>query len=131
MKTFSTFTQEKQTELFNKHKAFFAFGDSQFNEQKEDGVKYVSLGHGLIVPKLNVKNFNEEWNTMIENSKVEYLKTYKKKDIIWMELGNHESHISCCWESAYIAVSSLGITKEEVAKVYTSFFNYQVKHDNF
>ena len=33
-----------------KYGAFFAFGNAQFDEQRKEGVKYASLGAGLICP---------------------------------------------------------------------------------
>ena len=50
MKYLSDYMNEKQTALFNRTNSFFAFGDKQFQEQRKEGVKYASLGNGLICP---------------------------------------------------------------------------------
>lgn len=40
--------------------AFWAFSDKQFDEQKTNGIKYVSMGAGLICPKDNAKKLKTE-----------------------------------------------------------------------
>lgn len=47
--------EDKVGLAMKKHGAFFAFGDKQFEERKVDGVKYASLGMGIICPVDNYK----------------------------------------------------------------------------
>jgi len=44
MKYLSDYTEEAQTKLFVEKGVFFAFSKDQFNEQKKEGVDYVSAG---------------------------------------------------------------------------------------
>ena len=45
--------------LFKDTGAFFAFSNEQVDEQKQEGVKYVSLGAGMICPKENASRLCE------------------------------------------------------------------------
>ncbi len=54
MKYLSNYTEDLQSKLFNSTGAFFAFSNKQFDGAKQKGIKYVSLGAGMICPKLNV-----------------------------------------------------------------------------
>lgn len=42
--------QDKTASIMEKHGAFWAFGNAQFEAKKKEGVKYASLGAGLICP---------------------------------------------------------------------------------
>ena len=46
-------TTDYLTPILEANGAFFAFSQSQFDEQKKEGVIYVSMGAGLICPKEN------------------------------------------------------------------------------
>ncbi len=128
--SFAVFSQEKQTEIIKKYKAFFAFSGKQFNEQREEGVKYYEVGAGLLVPQKNYKAFTKEFNTTINQLSQEYLSLYSKKDIIWYELANHEAGYTGSWGSTFEAVEHLKITKDEVRKEFYSYLNYQAQHCN-
>ncbi|WP_422938945.1 DUF7659 family protein, partial [Vibrio harveyi] len=60
MKYLSDYTNEKQTVLFDQLGAFFAFSNEQFNAAKKEGIKYVSLGFGMIVPESNASALVEK-----------------------------------------------------------------------
>lgn len=130
MKPFSSFTQSKQTELFNKYGVFFAFSQKQFEEQKKPDTKYVSLDGGMIAPKDSYRKFLKEFENTMVKAKIEYLKQYSKKDIIWFELANHEAGYTMSWSSTFEAVEYLGITKEEVQGEFREWLRYQVDNDN-
>ena len=49
-------TTDYLTPILEANGAFFAFSQSQFDEQKKEGVIYVSMGAGLICPKENAEN---------------------------------------------------------------------------
>ena len=53
MKTLSNYTEQAISEALSKHGAFFAFSQSQFEEQAVPGLRYCSLGSGLICPEKN------------------------------------------------------------------------------
>ena len=50
MKYLSDYMQDKQTEVFNKYGVFFAFSDKQYEEKAVKGVKYASMGAGMVAP---------------------------------------------------------------------------------
>lgn len=66
MKYLSHYLEEAQTKAFEKAGAFFAFSNSQFDEKKKDGVKYVDMGAGLICPKENMVTLARELNQATE-----------------------------------------------------------------
>ena len=120
IESFSQFTQAQTTRVLDKYKCFFAFGNKQFNEKKLEGIKYLSLGGGLIVPKENVDAFLDETDKNNEISKKEYLEKYGKLNIIKMELANHEAYYTRDIEDTYDEVKSLGISLKEVQKVFST-----------
>lgn len=56
----TTTKRDRIGEVMEQNGAFFAFGTKQFDEQKVDGVKYVSFDSGLICPKENADKLNKE-----------------------------------------------------------------------
>lgn len=90
MKYLSDYTSNKQTELFQEMGAFFAFSDEQFNKEKKEGVKYVSLGAGFIVPESNVKEINEKLELIQKAAIAQDIEENGKYRIIRRELFNHE-----------------------------------------
>lgn len=61
--------QDKISQVLSQNGAFFAFSDKQFNEQKQEGIKYVSMGAGLICPKENADKLNKELDIAIKETK--------------------------------------------------------------
>lgn len=119
------------TSILEKHKAFFAFSQKQFDEAKTDGVEYVSMGSGLICPKDNSKQLYEDIKA--DNKRVidEDLANNSKKDIIWRELANYEAHISNSIDDTVDALEGYGISKAEVAEEYKAYFEHCVVNDLF
>lgn len=120
IESFGQFTQAQTTKVLEKYKCFFAFSTKQFNEQKIEGIEYVSLGSGLIVPTENVDAFLDETHNNNEISKKEYLEKYGKLNIIKMELANHEAYYTRDIEDTYDEVKSLGISLKGVQKVFNA-----------
>ena len=118
MKYLSDFTQEKQTALFKETGAFFAFSQQQFEESKVEGVDYVSLVAGLVVPKENAKRLIEE----LEKIKIEGvnndLDEHGKKAIIRRELFNHECFYTGDISDCVDKLASYKITEEEIQAQY-------------
>ena len=56
MKYLNDYTQDAISKVIKDNGGFFAFSNKQFEENKQDGIKYVRLYGGLISPKNNVKN---------------------------------------------------------------------------
>ncbi|OEF77678.1 hypothetical protein OA5_16955, partial [Vibrio cyclitrophicus 1F111] len=90
MKYLSHYIQDKQTQAFNDAGAFFAFSNQQFDEAKKEGVKYASLGMGLICPVDNAKQLMTRLDSIAQEGIAEDIKENGKKAIIRRELFNHE-----------------------------------------
>lgn len=103
---------------FSKWGAFFAFGQKQFDEQKEDGVKYVSLGAGLLARKDNAKEMLKALKQFSKDERQRELDIKGKDGIIRYELDNHEAFYTSDIDATVEAVEGYGITREEVRKVY-------------
>lgn len=112
------FLEEVQTELFNKNGAFFAFGTDQFNEQKKEGIKYVSMGAGLICPKDNVKELSEGLNTTYQAAVKKDIETNGKDKIIRRELYNFECFYKGDPNDAIDALKDYNFTDEEIWAAY-------------
>ena len=66
MKYLSNYIEEAQTKAFDTNGAFFAFSTKQFNEAKTEGVKYTSLGLGMVCPSANVETLLSSLDTIHE-----------------------------------------------------------------
>lgn len=130
MKTYNSFARESVTKLFEKHEAFFAFSQAQFDEKAKKDVKYARFSSGLIVPSKNAEQLMEDLNNNSKAQKEEYLKKYSKQEIIWAELANHEAGYTMDWTDAFEAVKHFGITEEEVAAEYKLWLKDQLERDN-
>lgn len=118
--------EEKLSELFKTCGVFFAFSNSQFEENKTElaeGDKYVRLGAGGFIPKskadLYLSTSKENHNWFREQIKIHNLKDAE----ILYELQNHE-----CFYTGEIdqAIEALGVySYDEVRKVYLSNLNLQ------
>lgn len=112
------YSQELITEVINKHGAFFAFNNEQFNEAKKEGVKYISCGSGLIVPKENKSQFDIDFAEACKKGDEMRLKKEGIDNIIEYELRNHESYYTGDIEDALEALESFNVTRSQVQKVY-------------
>ncbi|MGF1916686.1 hypothetical protein L4D17_24630 [Vibrio splendidus] len=126
MKYLSHFIQDKQTQAFNEAGAFFSFSTQQFNKEKKEGVKYASLGMGLICPVDNAKQLMTRLDIIVQEGIAEDIKENGKKAIIRRELFNHEcfytNEICDCVEK----LEDYGITYDEI---YTVFNNIRKTED--
>ncbi|WP_210464293.1 DUF7659 family protein [Vibrio crassostreae] len=90
MKYLSHYIQAKQTQAFNEAGAFFAFSNKQLDGEKKEGVKYASLGMGLICPVDNAKQLMTRLDSIAQEGIAEDIEENGKKAIIRRELFNHE-----------------------------------------
>jgi hypothetical protein len=127
-----SYHEAKQSQIFNKYGAFFAFSKKQFNRQKQDNVRYLSFGGGLIVPADNVKPLHAELDALYEKSAEQDITDNGIKKIIHRELANHECQISGDYECV---VDLLGgyhnITKEQIDAEYPHFYQNCIDNDCF
>ncbi len=114
---------QAQTELFNKHKVFFAFSNKQLEEGKQqhgitDDVKLVSIGAGGYMLKANAEDFHKEFNQLQEDSVKKHLEIQSIESIIEYELANHECQISYDYSDAFNALQRYPVTLEQVEEVF-------------
>ena len=128
MKYLSDYTNDKQSELFKTTGAFFAFSGKQFNEGKQEGVKYTNLGDGMICP-------SEHVNTLIDGLEVIQKEAMSQdvidngvKAIIHRELGNHECAYVGNYDEVVDVLAPYGILKEQIAAEWSE---YASKSENY
>jgi hypothetical protein len=117
--------------IYKKHGVFFAFSKKQFNEQKEEGVEYSSLGSGLIAPKESAEEFQKELIAALDNYHQTRLEVEGKDKIIMDELFNHECQIVSCYDDIIDLMGSYGITEEDILKVWPIFIKKCQDEDLF
>ena len=118
MKYLSDYQENAQTRLFDKTGAFFAFSTKQFNEAKKEGVKYVSMGAGMICPKENVKELIETLDSIYKGAIKKDLKENGKEAIIKRELYNYECFYTGDISNAVENLEPYGFTKNEIRVIY-------------
>lgn len=129
LKYLSEIIQEEQTALFDRLGVFFAFGNKQFDEQKKEGVEYVSMGAGMICPKKNVQSFIDGHSELVKNGRKKDIELHGIDRVIAREISNHESFYTMDKEPAKEALIGYGITDEQFNKVWTIQFNRAVEED--
>ncbi len=131
MKYLSDYIEDKQTALFEKTGAFFAFGNDQLKEKAQPDTKYVSMGVGLICPKANAKELDEGLNLIHQQGIAEDIKENGIKAIIHRELGNHEAQITYDIDDTLMALGGYGITEEQVQAEFPEFMKVCEENDWF
>jgi hypothetical protein len=131
MKSLTDYTSAKQSQLWDDNGAFFAFGQQQLDEKKQEGVAYVSLGMGLIVPKENASKVIEGLDTIHTEGIKQDISENGIKPIIHRELGNYETQISGDISDTVAALEDYGITREQVSAEYPAYFQFCIDNDYF
>lgn len=131
MKYLSHYTNEAQTNLFNKTGAFFAFSKDQFEAEQKEGVKYISCGAGLICPKENMKTLVDGLGSINKNGIELDMKENGAKDIIWREFANHECQITCDTSDAVDKLADYPITEKEIQDQWSAYWDHCVENDLF
>lgn len=131
MKSLRNYIDEQETALFNETGAFFAFSSSQFNEAKTNGVKYTSVGAGLICPSDNVDRLIEQLDLISERGIAQDVKENGIKGIIHRELANHEAQITGDISDTVSVLSDYPITSEDVQAEYGEYFQHCIDNDYF
>ena len=121
MKNLLDYIQEKQTSLFKETGVIFAFSQKQFEEQRKEGVVYVNLGMGCLVPKENMEDFKTRHAQLIEDGIAQDLQENGKEAIIIRELENFECFYTGDVSNDVIEyLDGYQITKEEIFNVFNS-----------
>jgi len=137
MKYLSEYTEDAQTKLFKQTRSFFAFSNRQFNESKKEGVKYVSLGAGLICPVDTVDILITGLDDIQKNAITQDVEENGADKIIEREYFNYESQITMDTSDAEGALSDHIkqypelFTKERINKVFNNCFELAVTNDWF
>ena len=131
MKYLNDYMDEAQTKAFNDAGAFFAFSNTQFDEAKTEGVKYVQLGAGLISPKENAEALTKRLDTIYEEAVKQDVAENGKKDIIWRELANHECQIVGDPSDCVTRLDGYPITEEEIQAEWPAYYNHCIDNDYF
>ena len=118
MKPQSFYTENSISAATKINGAFWAFSDAQVKEQAIEGVKYVSLGSGLVCPENNAKALSVAFKQAIKAGREQDITENGKDAIIKRELYNHE----CFYTGDYLdcagALSGYGISDEDITRVY-------------
>ena len=110
--------EKEQTKLLDKHGVIFAFSNEQFDEQKQKGVKYVSLGAGMLCPKEAVKSFVTEHKQLIKEGREREQQEKTKEQIIEEALANYECYYLYNIEDAAEVLQDYGYTSEQIWDVF-------------
>lgn len=120
MKYLQDYQEERQTALFNSTGAFFAFSQSQFNEGKKEGIKYVNCQGGMICPKDNVIILIEGLDQIYKEAIQQDIKENGKEAIIKRELYNYECFYTYDTKSAVDALHGYGFTDDDIIAVFNT-----------
>ena len=131
MKYLSDYMNDKQTEAFTKHGAFFAFSNKQLDEHKVENVKYTSLGAGLIAPVDNAAALTKDLKEIYQTANKQDIADNGIKEIIWRELANHECQITYDYSEVTDKLQDYGITESQIKSEWPAYFNHCVDNDYF
>jgi hypothetical protein len=118
VKYLTDYTNDPITAAMEKAGAFFAFGDDQFNRKRKEGVKYLSMGMGLICPEENCDELARDIIRIGDEARAEDMKDHGKEAIIDRELANHECYYTGDPEPCIDALEGYPITREEIIERY-------------
>ncbi len=130
-KDLEEYMQSKRTKLFKETGAFFCFSQSQFDEARKEGIRYASLGSGLICPKDNAKKLKNGLEKIYRDSIAQDMFDNGKKNIIWREFANHECQVVDSPADCLDKLEDYPITKEEILAQWKPYFDYCVENDLF
>ena len=128
---------EKQSKLFEKTGAFFAFSQKQYDEQFKTGIVYVDMGRGMICPKQNASKLINGLQKILTESIEADVTENGVEAIIRREYFNYESQLSGCTEDAfnalreYIKLFPKLFTNLTIALVFKRCYKEAVENDLF
>jgi len=70
---------EKISSIIKEYGAFWAFGNKQLEEQKKEGIRYMSLGAGLVCPVDHAKKLVDDLATATKEIKAEEKRKRKER----------------------------------------------------
>ena len=123
MSTAQLIQSQATTDLLNKTGAFFAFSQAQLDESKKEGVEYVRLSMGLIIPKKNVEEYIKTSQKISTDFLEQDIKENGKDGIIERELRNYECFYVMDISDALPVLKDYGFTEAEVMAVFMNLKN--------
>lgn len=106
------------SEFLDNQGVIYAFSDKQFEENRVEGVKYVSMDGGVLIPKKNLdKVLGGIKDIRLANIKLNK-EEFSKEDIIWTEACNHEG----CIDSTIDSLVGYGYSDEEIQKLCDTYY---------
>jgi len=118
MKYLQDYMSEGTSEIMDRLGAFYAFGQKQFDDAKVEGVKYITNGSGLVCPKVNYKQLQEELNQNYKNALKQDMKENNIDDIILRELINYECFYDGDLSECLNTLKDYRVSEKQVIKVY-------------
>jgi len=118
MKSFQSYTQDKIRTVFKDMGAFFAFSNRQFNEARQEGIEYVALDAGLVVPKGNEQETLARLEQINKEAVSAFLKDHDKESIILDSLRNYECFYTGDISDCVDEMKDFNITEQEVMEVF-------------
>jgi len=133
MKYLSHYVEAKQTLLFERTGAFFAFSKSQLEDGSKGRPKadFVSLGGGLLAPKENVKDLVNGLSEINSEGIAADIAENGKPAIIQRELGNYETQLSGDMSETVEALVDYDISEADIKKEYPAFYQNCLDNDYF
>lgn len=118
MKYLQDYREQAQTDLFEKLGTFFAFSQSQFDEGRKEGVKYVSLGSGCVTPEGTEKELMDTLDKIHADALKQDLEENGIDAIIKRELGNYECYYTGDITDAFEELKQYGTDWNQVMAIY-------------
>lgn len=133
MKTIKEIQKEqivKLSALFKELGIFFAFSQEQFNEQKKEGVVYVSGDFGMVLPAENVKAYYDRHKKLIDEETEELKANVPMDDYIRYQLANHECFFTGDYEEIleFVQAFYTHCTMEDIRRVYYKYVNEEIQN---
>lgn len=125
MKYLEEYTEVAKSKLFKDCNSFFAFNDGQFQEQKKEGIEYVSMGAGLICDKEKVQDLINGLDKIQQEGIAQDIKENGIEGIISRELYNHECFYTGDIEPALGVLKQYKIPSDKIAEVYQKILKQQ------
>ena len=126
--TLNKYTDNKIHKLLNDNGAFWAFSNKQFEEQKQNDIKYVRMHGGLIAPKDKANIIHNGFEKIYNEAYKKDLKENGYKKIIWRNCRNLEIQYTD-FDELVEALEGYKIDIELIAIEYNKYISYCVKND--
>jgi hypothetical protein len=118
MKTLNDYTRYKISAVLEKHGAFFAFSNAQFEEKQVEGVEYVRNLNGMVMPKESKFQLIKEINEIYAEGVKQDIAENGLTAIIKRELSSYECYYIGDIEDAVEVLEDYGVTHEQVLTVF-------------